>query len=117
MAIPPGPVSRDSQILVCAFGGKQWLANQRRRTGALPGPACTVALLRRLSLGGGWHCQLPFTRRLPDSPLHLAWSPLPVRNLAAVEELLINVLAASLAYLLERLVLRVIRHLLPVPAQ
>jgi hypothetical protein len=34
-----------------------------------------------------------------------------------VEELLINVLAASLAYLLERLVLRLIRHLLPVPAQ
>jgi hypothetical protein len=30
--------------------------------------------------------------------------------------MLINVLAASLAYLLERLVLRLIRHLLPAPA-
>jgi hypothetical protein len=54
---------------------------------------------------------------LPASPLHLASSPPPVLILAAVEELLINVLAASLAYLLERLMLRLIRHLLPVPAQ
>jgi hypothetical protein len=60
---------------------------------------------------------LPFIRRSLASPLHLASSPPPVPNLAAVEEMLINVLAASLAYLLERLVLRLIRHLLPAPAQ
>jgi hypothetical protein len=60
---------------------------------------------------------LPFTRRLPASPLHLALPPPPVSTLATVEELLINVLAASVAYLLERLVLRLIRHLLPAPAQ
>jgi hypothetical protein len=32
---------------------------------------------------------------------------------AAVEELLVDVLAASLAYLVQFLVVRVIRHLLP----
>jgi hypothetical protein len=38
---------------------------------------------------------------------------LPVRNLAAVEELLVDVLAASLAYLLELLVVRLIRQIIP----
>jgi hypothetical protein len=33
--------------------------------------------------------------------------------LATVEELLVDVLAASLAYLLELLVVRLLRHLLP----
>jgi hypothetical protein len=36
-----------------------------------------------------------------------------VRNLAAVEELLVDVLAASLAYLLELLVVRLIRQIIP----
>ena len=60
---------------------------------------------------------MPFTRRSPTSPLRIASSPSPVPNLAAVEELLINVLAASLAYLLEQLVLRLVRHMFPALAQ
>jgi hypothetical protein len=37
----------------------------------------------------------------------------PVLNLAAVEELLVDVLLAGLAYLLELLVVRLIRQIVP----
>jgi hypothetical protein len=54
---------------------------------------------------------------LPSGSLHLAFSATPVFNLAVVEELLIDVLVGGLVYLFERLVLRLIHHLLPAPAQ
>jgi hypothetical protein len=45
--------------------------------------------------------------------LSLSWSPPPVFSLATVEELLVDVLAASLAYLLKLLVVRLLWRLLP----
>lgn len=41
------------------------------------------------------------------------WSPPPVPHLACMEELLIDVLAAGLTLVVERLVLRLIRRVRP----
>lgn len=62
--------------------------------------------------GVGTHnCRFPRRRRAVHPNLSL--SPRPVPNLAAVEELLVDVLAAGLAYLLQLLVVRLIRQILP----
>jgi hypothetical protein len=51
--------------------------------------------------------------RSPSRRLNLSW-PLPqAPNLAVVEELLVEILAASLGYLFELLVVRLIRQVLP----
>ena len=57
----------------------------------------------------GRHQQPPFTPTSPSRLLSLS-SPPPVPNLAAVEELLVDVLAAGLAYLLKLLAVRLIRQ-------
>jgi hypothetical protein len=60
----------------------------------------------------GRHQQPPFTPTSPSRLLNLSLSPPPVPNLAAVEELVVDVLAAGLAYLLELLVVGLIRQIL-----
>ena len=60
----------------------------------------------------GWR-QLPFIPASLSRRLSLSWSPPPVFSLATVEELLVDVLAASLAYLLQLLAIRLLWHLLP----
>ncbi|HKS51575.1 MAG TPA: hypothetical protein VJS67_06865 [Pseudonocardiaceae bacterium] len=73
---------------------------------AIAGTATTAAtalpppVLSRVTLPG-----MASTAVHPAS-LSLSWAPPPVFSLATVEELLVDVLAASLAYLLELLVVR-----------
>lgn len=75
-------------------------------------------VLSRVSLGRGQprrrgrHQQPPFTPTSPSRLLNLSLSPPPVPNLAAGEELVVDVLAAGLAYLLELLVVGLIRQIL-----
>jgi hypothetical protein len=73
---------------------------------ALPPPA-----LSRVTLPG-----MASTAVHPTSlsrRLSLSWSPPPFFSLATVEEPLVDVLAASLAYQLELLVVRLLWRLLP----
>jgi hypothetical protein len=85
---------------------------------AIAGTATTAAtavttllplVLSRVTLPG-WR-QLPFTPTSLSRRLSLSWSPPPVRSLATVATC--RLLAASLAYLLQLLAIRLLWHLLP----
>jgi hypothetical protein len=99
-----------SQLFGCTAGPGGWAIAGSATAGATAIPRCYRCCLGRRC--PGCH-QLTFTLRSPSRQLNIPSSPSPVRNLAAVEELLVDVLAASLAYLLELLVVRLIRQILP----